>query len=324
MTDSIRPGVIAKFFHAEKVREILKEIPRAGIRERDLPAHVVVCYVIALAMYMRSSYREVLRCLLEGAQWLPDLSTTVRVAGKSCISQARRRLGVDARGAAWRTAIRSSNWTLDTADTVDNERAFGSPGAGRGSRAFPPIRFLALSENGTHVLWAARMERYATGGITLAHDVVPALHPGMLCRADRFFPSYGRWQKAAQTGADLLWRTRRNARLDPDRRLSDGSYLIRICASTSDRRNQRKGIVVRVIDYRLNNVEGAEPVYRLITTILDPTQAPAKELAALYHERRETETAPDQPDSGWRSKAEDELPSNAAAEAPENAPAQFR
>lgn len=313
ITDYISLGVIAKFFPAEKVREILKETQRASLRERDLPAHVVVYYVIALALYMRSSYREVLRCLLEGVQWLLDPSTTVKVAGKSGISQARSRLGAEplkrlyaatvtpiagrrTKGAWYRRwrLISLDGSTLDTADTVDNEKAFGRPGASRGSSAFPQIRFVALLENGTHVLWAARMDRYATDEITLAWDVVPALRPGMLCLADRFFPSYGLWQKAAQTGADLLWRTRRNARLDPDRRLSDGSYLSRIYASTSDRRNQRKAIVVRVIDYRLNNVEGTEPVYRLITTILDPTQAPAKELAALYHERWEIETALDE------------------------------
>jgi IS4 transposase len=92
----------------------------------------------------------------------------------------------------------------------------------------------------------------------------------------------------------LLWRTRQNARLDVDRSLPDGSYLSRLYASTSDRRNQRKGIVVRVIDYRLKGVKEAEPIYRLITTILDPQQAPAKELAALYHERWEIETALDE------------------------------
>jgi len=138
------------------------------------------------------------------------------------------------------------------------------------------------------------MSRYRTDEITLAQDVVPALRKGMLCLADRFFPSYNLWRKAAHTGADLLWRTRQNARLDVEQRLSDGSYLSRIYASTSDRRNQRKGIVVRVIDYRLKDIQDAEPIYRLITTIRDPTQAPAKELAALYHERWEIETALDE------------------------------
>jgi hypothetical protein len=313
ITDYISLGVIAKFFPAEKVRQVLKQTGRASIRERDLPAHVVVYYVIALALYMRSSYREVLRCLLEGVQWLLDPSAAVKVAGKSGISQARSRLGPEplkklyaavvvpiaegrTKGAWYRQwrLISLDGSTLDTADTVENEKAFGRPGASRGSSAFPKIRFVALLENGTHVLWAARMGDYATDELTLAQNVVPALRKGMLCLADRFFPSYKLWRAAAQTGADLLWRTRQKARLDVDQRLPDGSYLSRIYASTSDRRNRRKGIVVRVIDYRLQGVPEAEPIYRLITTILDPTQAPAPELAALYQERWEIETALDE------------------------------
>jgi hypothetical protein len=313
ITDYISLGVIAKFFPANEVREVLKQTQRASVRERDLPAHVVVYYVIALALYMRSSYREVLRCLLEGVQWLLDPSAALKVAGKSGISQARSRLGPEplkklyearvapiaerrTKGAWYREwrLISLDGSTLDTADTEENENAFGRPGASRGASAFPKIRFVALLENGTHVLWAARMSKYSTDEITLAQDVVPALGKGMLCLADRFFPSYKLWQAAARTGADLLWRTRQNARLDPDQRLADGSYLSRIYPSTSDRRNQRKGIVVRVIDYRLKDVKGAEPIYRLITTVLDHTQAPAKELAALYHERWEIETALDE------------------------------
>jgi Insertion element 4 transposase N-terminal/Transposase DDE domain len=313
ITDYISLGVIAKFFPADKVHEVLNQTGRTSVRERDLPAHVVVYYVIALALYMRSSYREVLRCLLEGVQWLLDPSSALKVAGKSGISQARSRLGAEplkklyaamvvpiaesrTKGAWYRQwrLISLDGSTLDTADTAENDKAFGRPGSSRGSSAFPKIRFVALLENGTHVLWAARMSKYATDELTLAQDVVPRLRKGMLCLADRFFPGYKLWQAAAQTGADLLWRTRQNARLDVDRRLPDGSYLSRIYASTSDRRNQRKGIVVRVIDYRLKDVKDAEPIYRLITTILDPAQAPAKELAALYHERWEIETALDE------------------------------
>jgi hypothetical protein len=112
--------------------------------------------------------------------------------------------------------------------------------------------------------------------------------------ADRFFPSFQLWRAAAQTGAELLWRTRQNARLEVEQRLPDGSYLSRIYASTADRRKQRQGIVVRVIDYRLKDVPHAEPLYRLITTILAHQPAPAPELAALYHERWEIETALDE------------------------------
>jgi len=313
ITDYISLGVIAGCFSREKIDEVLQRTERASVRERDLPAHVVVYYVIALALYMRSSYREVLRCLLEGVQWLLDPSAKVKVAGKSGISQARTRLGAEpvkqlydavvrpiaekrTKGAwyrQWRLASLDGS-TLDVADTAENEKSFGRPGASRGSSAFPKIRFVALLENGTHVLWAAHMGPYATDELTLAETVIPALRKGMLCLADRFFPSYKLWRTAAKTGADLLWRVRGNARLDVERRLPDGSCISRIYASTSDRRHGQNGITVRVIDYRLEGVAGAEPVYRLITTILDHTLAPAEELAALYHERWEIETALDE------------------------------
>ncbi len=245
--------------------------------------------------------------------WLLDPSVPVKVAGKSGSSQARTRLGAEpvqqlyeavvvpiaekhTRGAwfrQWRLVSLDGS-TLDIADTLENEKAFGRPGSSRGSSAFPKIRFVALLENGTHVLWGARMSPYATSEIALAHEVVLSLRKGMLCLADRGLPSYRLWQTAVQTGGDLLWRTRQNAQLDAERRLPDGSYLSRLYASTADRRHQHNGIAVRVIDYRLKDVPGAEPIYRLITTLLDPAPAPAKELAALYHERWEIETALDE------------------------------
>src|SRR3974390_1284010 len=169
ITDYISLGVIAKFFPAEKIREVLEQTNRASIRERDLPAHVVVYYVIALALYMRSSYREVLRCLLEGVQWLMHPSAGIKVAGKAGISQARSRLGLEpvkrlyaavvapiaekrTRGAWYRHwhLVSLDGSTLDVADTAENEQAFGRPGASRGSSAYPKIRFVGLLESGTH------------------------------------------------------------------------------------------------------------------------------------------------------------------------------
>ena len=152
ITDYISLGVIAKYFPIEKVHAVLEQTGRASVRERDLPAHVVVYYVIALALYMRSSYREVLRCLLEGVQWLLDPSTLVKVAGKSGISQARSRLGAEPLQALYQAMVAPvaekrtkgawyRQWrlvsldgsTLDVADTKENENAFGRPGASRGS-----------------------------------------------------------------------------------------------------------------------------------------------------------------------------------------------
>jgi hypothetical protein len=313
ITDYISLGVIAKFFPLKKIREILEQTNRASARERDLPAHVVVYYVIAMALYMRSSYREVLRCLLAGVQWLMGPTAQVKVAGKSGISQARSRMGAEplkrlyhaivapiaeqgTKGAWYRQwrLVSLDGSTLDVADTAANAKAFGRPNGQRGSGAFPKIRFVALLESGTHILWAAHMSKYATAELTLAKRVVPALRKGMLCLADRLFPGYRLWHMAAKTGADLLWRTKRTAHLDVEKRLPDGSYLSRIYINTAQRRKRRKGIQVRVIDYRLKNVKGAEGIYRLITTILDYEKAPAQELAALYHERWEIEITLDE------------------------------
>jgi len=95
VSDYVSLGVLAKTFPVEKVKAVLSVTGKSSIRQRDLPAHVVVYYVIALALYMQSSYREVLRCLLEGIQWLLNPAVKVKVTGKSGISQARTRVGIE-------------------------------------------------------------------------------------------------------------------------------------------------------------------------------------------------------------------------------------
>src|SRR3954454_23266443 len=94
LSDHISLGVIAKTFPLDQVRHNLTATGKASERERDLPADVMVYYTIALALYMGSSTREVLRCLLEGLRWLWG-AEAVKVAGKSGISQARTRLGAE-------------------------------------------------------------------------------------------------------------------------------------------------------------------------------------------------------------------------------------
>jgi len=262
ITDYISLGVVVKTFPMAIVKSVLQATGRSSLRQRELPAHVVVYYVIALGLYMQSSYREVLRCLLEGIQWLSNPSTRIKVTGKSGISQARTRLGVEplkelhdqtvrpiavetTKGAwyrGWRVVSLDGS-TLDVADADANDAAFGRPVAQRGQSAVPQIRFVSLVENGTYVLFGAQMGGYATSAMALAKGVLPWLGQGMVCLADRYFFSFEFWQQARATEAELLWRVRKNL--------------------------------------------------RLVTSSLDPEKAPAPELAALYHERWEIETALD-------------------------------
>ncbi len=309
LSDHISLGVIARVVPPARVRRVLAETGKASERERDLPAPVMVHYAIALALHMGSSTREVLRCLLEGLRWLWG-AEAVKVAGKSGISQARSRLGeaplrrlyeelvqpiaTRASKGAWYRGWRLASLDgtrLDVADTEENRAAFGLPGASRGESAFPQLRLVALVENGTHVLFGARLGRTAEGETTLAHDVLGALRPGLLCLADRQFFGHALWQAAAETGADLLWRVKGNLRLPRGTVLPDGSYLATIHPGEADRRHRTGGVQVRVVEYRLEGMPDAEPLYRVLTTILDPNQAPAAELAALYHERWEIEVA---------------------------------
>jgi hypothetical protein len=313
ITDYISLGVITSAFPEKAIRSALTESGKSSIRERDLPAHVVMYYVIAQALFMQVSQREVLRCLLEGVRWLFGPKVPIKVTGKSGISQARSRLGWEpvkqlhddivepiavkkTRGAWYKNwkVVSLDGSTLDIADTQKNQEAFGRPGASRGSSAYPQIRFVSLVENGTHVLFGTEMAGYRTGEITLTKSALKRLKPGMLCLADRNFLGYELWKQAQLTGADLLWRGKKHLRLEREKELPDGSYLSRIYPSERDWRKKVNGIRVRVIEYTLEGVPDAEPLYRLVTTILDHNAAPAEELAALYHERWEIETALDE------------------------------
>src|SRR5450756_802676 len=313
ITDYISLGVLTKTFPLDKVIAVVAAAGKTNQRQRDLPAHVVVYYVIALTLYMQVSYREVLRCLLEGIKWLLGPEWEVKVAGKSGISQARTRLGweplkrlhdevvapiaVTRTKGAWYRDWRSVSLdgsTMDVADNQDNQKAFRRPSASRGTSAYRQVRFVSLVENGTHVLFGTQLGGYTDGEITLAHQALPSLKKGMLCLADRNFFGFDLWLKARATGADLLWRVKKNLRLPCEKRLPDGSCLSTIYRSDKDRRRGANGIRVRVIEYTLEGVANAEPMYRLLTSILDPEQAPADELAALYHERWEIETALDE------------------------------
>ena len=99
--------------------------------------------------------------------------------------------------------------------------------------------------------------------------------------SDRNLFGFGLWKRAQATQADQLWRVKKNLILPCIKRFRDGSYLSKVYASDKDRHHETNGIEVRVIEYALEGVPDAEPIYRLITTLLDPKQAPAKELASI-------------------------------------------
>ncbi len=145
---------------------------------------------------------------------------------------------------------------LDVPDTEENLAHFGRQQSSRGQLAFPQLRFVALCENGVHAIFGVRMGSYDTHETALAADLVGKWQDGMLCLADRLYANFTLWQKAAATGAELLWRTRSNSDLPVEEVLADGSYLSRIYPSEKAKRQKRGAITVRVIEYEL---EGSPP-----------------------------------------------------------------
>ena len=313
VTDLISLGALAAKLPRELVDRVLGETGRQSQRQRQLPAHVVAYYVIALALYMSSSYGEVLRCLVEGLSRLGLPVQKLRQTGRSAISQARSRLGSaplrrlfeeaskpmateKTRGAFFRNwhLVAVDGTILDLADTTANDNFYGRPGASRGESGFPQMRAALLIESGTRAFFAAESGPYRTAETVLETKLLSRLTQGMLVLADRGLFSYPMWKAAIATKADLLWRLKADANLPCHQRLADGSYLSKIYPSSKARKGDLEGIVIRVIEYALDGVADAEPIYRLATTILDPEAAGAEELARLYHERWQIETAFDE------------------------------
>ena len=315
LTDHISLGVLAAQFPRELVDQVLFETERVNERERALPAHVMVYYVLAMALYAEVSTQEVLRCVVEGARWLGELSTT-DLPTKSAISQARIRLGAAPLEALYHavvapiaTAGTPGAWyrgwrvmsldgtTLDVGDTAANAATFGRPASARGvntTGAFPQVRLVGLLENGTHAITGARLGPYGTSERVLAVDVLAGLTGEMLCLADRGFLSFDLWRTATATGAALVWRAPATFTLPVLERYADGSYRSELRWNPACTSRHRAAQAVRVIEYTASGGATPSTRYRLVTSILEPARAPADELAALYHERWEMETAFDE------------------------------
>ena len=316
LTDHISLGVLTASVPLDVVHAVLQATDRASERERALPAHVMVYYCIAMALYADVATREVLRCLLEGIRWLGGDAGAVVPASKAGISQARTRLGAAPLEALYRRVVTPiaepgtpgawyRGWrvmsldgtTLDVADTAENAHAFGRPASSRGANAtgaFPQLRLVGLLENGTHVLSAATLGPYRAHERALAAAVLPSLTGEMLVLADRGFLSFDLWRPAAATGAALVWRVSAHVGLPVLERYGDGSYRSALRWNQRCQSTDRTPIPVRVVDYTVTGGPQGAQAYRLVTSILEPVRAPAAELAALYQERWEMETAFDE------------------------------
>jgi hypothetical protein len=292
-------------FPVDEVERILEATGKGSRRVRKLPAYLMVYYVIALGLLMGVGARDVLRRLLQRGRDRFRIS----IATDAAITKARQRLTVAPLVRLFNEYVRPiatrlirSAWfkgmrlvaldgsTLNVLDTPANVRAFGKPPASRGETVFAQIRWVGLAEIGTHVLFAVEMGGWRMSEYALGQKLLRHLRPGMLCLADRVFYGFPMWNQAVATGADLLWRVQKNISLPRLQRLKDGSYLSEVRPPTTERKSAREQkIVVRLIEFDVW-VRGKPEHYRLITTLLDPKQGSAIDLARLYARRWKIET----------------------------------
>jgi hypothetical protein len=314
LEDRISVGVLAKAFPREAVEEVVDAAGARERRRRMLPAWLVVYYVLALALFMDMGGGRVMRKLAGTLAWAAR-GVAVTIPSEEALSNARARLGPeplrllfekvagplagpDTPGAFWRgrRVVSLDGTTLDAQDTEANWQRFGGPSTKdahgrRPRRSAPGCRTRPApppAAAGTRRAAAG----YDTGEKTLTRELLGRLGAGMLVLADRNFPGYQLWRDAAGTGADLLWRVGASFSLPVDEVLDDGTYLSRLKAPRALARAGAGDITVRVIEYQLTDDEGnITETFALITTLLDPAAAPGRELAELYHDRWQIETA---------------------------------
>lgn len=317
MSDLVSVGVLMRVFSPEVVDEVIAASGRREQRYRALPAREMVYFAIAMGLYSEGSYDDIWSLLTDGMSWASAWAREYRPPSRSAIFQARARLGAEvvkdvfARVArpigteqtpgaflAGRRMVAIDGTCVDVADTPGNEEYFGRPGHSKGERAaFPQARLCALAECATHAIFAAEVGAYAESEAVLGRRLLTHLSPGMVLLADRGFFSYALWNQAAGTGADLLWRVRSD-RMGPKPRLvedlGDGSYLAHLQQRHSAAARAREPILVRVVDYQIDDGRENPEHYRLLTTMLDPGEVSATELARAYTQRWEIESTFDE------------------------------
>jgi hypothetical protein len=312
LSDLVSVGLLTRVFPAGLVDEVIAEVGRTEQRHRSLPARTMAYFALGMALHSEGSYEDVLALLTDGLGWSRGVEPA-KLPSKSAIFQARARLGFEPVEALFRrvarplaTAQTPGSWLagrrlvaidgtcLDVADSVENDGWFGRPGVNKGERAaFPQARVVALAECGTHAIFDAEIGTYRSSEAELSRQLIERLEPNMVVLADRGFYGYKLWAQAAATGADLLWRMRSCQRLDRLEELDDGSFLSKVYEIRNYRR-RGDGLVVRVIEYTIDDGRPNDSIYQLATTILDPDEASATDLALAYSQRWEIETAFDE------------------------------
>jgi Insertion element 4 transposase N-terminal/Transposase DDE domain len=296
------------------IEQAINETKATEERTRALPSHLVICLVIAMSLWSKTSMRGVLKNLVDGLSeaWV-KVGEYWQVPSKSSITEARQRVGARVLCRLFHLVVRPQatfqtpgaflgglritaiDGTLfDVPDSAENARVFGYPGSRPGTQAcFPKARLVILVEAGTHLIIDALICPYKIGERVRARKLLRSISQGMLLMWDRGLHSYVMVKETLSRKAEFLGRIPKNVKFPVDKVLDDGSYLSWINPDGKSRKKGATKIRVRVIEYTIDTDK--EPtVYRLITSLTDIIIFPATLLAMEYHKRWEVENTIDE------------------------------
>ena len=324
LSQALRFEVLEHLCPRELVSDLLSRCHAWGERERSLNQLLLVYYVIALSLVRRLNLAEVLSHLVRGLRWL-WANPSVRLPTAAALVYRRRQLGTpvmrhlfqrvchpmatEQTNGAFRFGLRlmAIDGTLDeVADTPANAQYFGRLSSGKNQSPFPQVRCLYLAEVGTHAIVDAVFAPCRAAEQRLTPAVLSrSVEPDMLVLLDRGVVSAPLLSTLVhQRQAQALARLKAGQFTHAEQVLSDGSYLLTLHPLGLP------AVQVRVIEYRIephtaerlaefpssqtSNRADPTQVHRLVTTLLDPQQAPAVELILCYHERWEIEACIDE------------------------------
>lgn len=317
LLDHLSLGAVMNTYSKEEIENVLNEIGSNSVRRRLIPAFLIFYLVVMQAFYNDVSVKENLRIILEGLRRKFG-NSKMKIAVGSAITKGKQRLGkkpfemmfdrfvkpvgtMEHMGCHYRglRVVAVDGSALSIQNTDANRERFGVHFNQFGEIGYPYMKFVALVECGTRVIFAASTGQVHTSEAELFERLISKLDPGMILLADRLYYSFTQWKSCDAKGVSLLWRAGRNLALKPVKEFDDSSYLARVKPSGEHSKrtgcSPRDEMMVRVIEYQVEYEDGSlgEPV-RLITNLLDQQKAPAYELACLYAQRWNIETGFDE------------------------------
>ena len=297
---------LEKVISQEQITNALNATDKQSVRRCRLTNEIMMWVVLAMGLFTELPIRQVFKACRRLRQGEPSPC-------RSALCVARQRLGSQPLVALFESVVRPmateqtpgafykgmrkvaiDGTVMDVPDCEAHQHLGRSSGS-RGEAAFPQLRKVSLVELGTHIEFAFVYGGWKDSEKKQVKELWAAIPDDALLMEDRGFFSFDNW-KSLYLKHKLLVRVSKSMVFQPIEILSDGSYLTKIYKNSWNRENDRHGIVVRIVEYTLDDPQrtGHDEVHRLMTNLMDAAEFPAMELIMEYHDRWEEEMVYDE------------------------------